>query len=132
MKSAGSRLASLEHIFAAARLIPTLAHPHTLCDPPGYLRSSGDPHDPSSLHHYSYLAYDFNNSEAREKWVERVTNLTVSGYIDGAFVDGNRNGALSWLGGLRSTGSLARLGLTPHHTCRAVLWLLRAPTSTAC
>ena len=44
------------------------------------------------LHHLTYLAYDFNNSEAREKWIERVTNVTATGHVDGAFIDGNRGG----------------------------------------
>jgi hypothetical protein len=45
-----------------------------------------------TLHQLHYKAYDFNNSEAREKWVERVTNCTASGFVDGAFIDGNRGG----------------------------------------
>ena len=39
-----------------------------------------------------YPAYDFNNSEAREMWVQRVTNVTATGHVDGAFIDGNRGG----------------------------------------
>ena len=39
-----------------------------------------------------YSAYDFNNSIAREKWIERVTNVTATGFVDGAFIDGDRNG----------------------------------------
>ena len=41
---------------------------------------------------YHYLAYDFNNTAAREKWIERVTNVTSTGFVDGAFIDGNRGG----------------------------------------
>eukprot|EP01051_Picozoa_sp_SAG22_P003844 SAG22_NODE_193_length_15643_cov_5.339424_6_plen_355_part_00 len=44
------------------------------------------------LYSKKYLAYDFNNSEAREKWIERVTNVTATGWVDGAFIDGNRGG----------------------------------------
>eukprot|EP01048_Picozoa_sp_COSAG05_P000614 COSAG05_NODE_17_length_35518_cov_34.728084_29_plen_379_part_00 len=44
------------------------------------------------LKHLHYRAYDFNNSDAREKWIERVTNATSSGVVDGAFIDGNRGG----------------------------------------
>lgn len=29
---------------------------------------------------------------AREMWIERVTNLTATGIVDGAFIDGNRGG----------------------------------------
>jgi hypothetical protein len=39
-----------------------------------------------------YPAYDFSVAEAREKWVERVTNATTTGHVDGAFIDGNRGG----------------------------------------
>ena len=45
-----------------------------------------------ALKHLHYHAYDFNNSQAREMWIERVTNATASGFVDGAFIDGNRNG----------------------------------------
>jgi hypothetical protein len=39
-----------------------------------------------------YPAYDFNNSLSRQKWIERVTNVTATGFVDGAFIDGNRGG----------------------------------------
>jgi hypothetical protein len=51
------------------------------------------------LHHLQYLAYDFNNSLAREKWIERVTNVTATGHVDGAFIDGNRGGFSSGITG---------------------------------
>ena len=49
--------------------------------------------------HKHYNAYDFNNSAAREKWIERVTNVTASGVVDGAFIDGNRGGFASTVTG---------------------------------
>jgi len=39
---------------------------------------------------YNYLAYDFNNSQAREMWIQRVTKTVAGGHVDGAFIDGNR------------------------------------------
>jgi hypothetical protein len=39
-----------------------------------------------------YHAYDFNNSRTRELWIERVVNATDTGFVDGAFIDGNRGG----------------------------------------
>lgn len=41
---------------------------------------------------FNFVAYDFNNSAAREKWIERITNAVGTGYVDGAFIDGNRGG----------------------------------------
>eukprot|EP01043_Picozoa_sp_COSAG02_P012218 COSAG02_NODE_469_length_21727_cov_64.506334_4_plen_261_part_00 len=55
------------------------------------------------LVHLTYLAYDFNNSEAREKWIERVTNVTATGHVNGAFIDGNRGGFGSGIIGSCST-----------------------------
>ena len=47
-----------------------------------------------------YPAYDFSNATAREKWVERITNATATGHVDGAFIDGDRGGwSSSILGG---------------------------------
>lgn len=61
----------------------------TICD-------SDDKRDPDrKCFTYSYLTYDFNNSAAREAWVQRVTNITSTGFVDGAFVDGNRGGWFS-------------------------------------
>jgi hypothetical protein len=50
-----------------------------------------------------YPAYDFNNSLAREKWIERVTNATATGFVDGAFIDGNRG---AWNSGI--TGACSK------------------------
>ena len=41
---------------------------------------------------YTFKAYDFNNTAAREHWIGRVTDAVTTGYVDGAFVDGNRGG----------------------------------------
>ena len=45
-----------------------------------------------TLVHKHYHAYDFSNSAAREMWIQRVTNCTATGFVDGAFIDGNRGG----------------------------------------
>ena len=44
------------------------------------------------LYSLKYLAYDFSDATAREMWIERVMNLTATGVVDGAFIDGNRGG----------------------------------------
>ena len=43
---------------------------------------------PSGVFH----VYDFTNASTRARWVDRVATLVASGKIDGAFIDGNRNG----------------------------------------
>lgn len=60
----------------------------TLCD-------CSDRHcaaDGCKKYNLHYPAYDFNNSLARQMWIERVTNATRTGFVDGAFIDGNRGG----------------------------------------
>jgi len=37
-------------------------------------------------------AYDFTNPAMRDHWVARVTDAVATGYVDGAFIDGDRNG----------------------------------------
>ena len=39
-----------------------------------------------------FRVYDFTNPDTRDRWVARVADLVGSGAIDGAFIDGNRNG----------------------------------------
>ena len=38
------------------------------------------------------LAYDFTDAAMRARWVARATDAFAAGDVDGAFVDGNRNG----------------------------------------
>ena len=57
-----------------------------------YTNDTVCPEDKEGCVQRQYLAYDFNNSDAREMWIERVTNVTATGHVDGAFIDGNRGG----------------------------------------
>jgi hypothetical protein len=54
-------------------------------------------HDRNPLDNQSYsftnFAYDFSVAEAREAWVHRVADAVATGFVDGAFIDGNRG---SW------------------------------------
>lgn len=38
------------------------------------------------------FADDFSIEAAREQWISRVTDAVATGYVDGAFIDGNRGG----------------------------------------
>ena len=77
-----------------------------------------------------YLAYDFNNSEAREKWIERVTNVTATGHVDGAFIDGNRGGFSSGIIGScsaeKKAGWVRQFLALPRCLYRCFLSLLRS------
>ena len=48
---------------------------------------------------YTFKAYDFNNTAAREHWIGRVTDAVATGHVDGAFIDGNRGGFNSGITG---------------------------------
>lgn len=39
-----------------------------------------------------FYAYDFANAEMRAQWVARVADAVAGGSVDGAFIDGDRNG----------------------------------------
>jgi hypothetical protein len=39
-----------------------------------------------------YYSYDFSNVELQQHWTSRVTDAVATGHVDGAFVDGDRNG----------------------------------------
>ena len=61
--------------------------------------------DQGKTHNYNFNAYDFSVSDARDAWVKRVTDAVATGFVDGAFIDGNRGG---WKSGILS-------GTTPAH-----------------
>jgi hypothetical protein len=61
--------------------------------------------DSGMTHTYYFRAYDFSVPEAQAAWVARVTAAAASGFVDGAFIDGNRGG---W-------GSTILAGTTPAH-----------------
>lgn len=39
-----------------------------------------------------YYAYDFSSAAMQQHWTARVTDAVATGHVDGAFVDGDRNG----------------------------------------
>lgn len=53
------------------------------------------------------LTDDFSIDEAREHWISRVTDAVATGYVDGAFIDGNRGGFSSGILGPCTTAKKA-------------------------
>jgi hypothetical protein len=41
-------------------------------------------------HEYTFLAYDFDDTEGRAQWLKRATDAVASGLIDGVLIDGNK------------------------------------------
>ena len=57
---------------------------------------------------YVFGAYDFAQPEVRQMWVDRVAIPFAASEIDGAFIDGNRDGwASTVIGGLNATAQPA-------------------------
>lgn len=40
----------------------------------------------------TFYSYDFSDAEMQAQWVRRVTDAVATGFVDGAFIDGDRNG----------------------------------------
>ena len=39
-----------------------------------------------------FYSYDFSDATMQQRWTARVSDAVMTGYVDGAFVDGDRNG----------------------------------------
>ena len=66
----------------ASRSVPdTLATPNNVPGPDG-----------SHVYHYSFHAYDFRTPKMQSLWAKRITDAVATGFVDGAFIDGNRGG----------------------------------------
>jgi hypothetical protein len=77
----------------------------------------------------AFHAYDFTVAAAREAWIGRVTDAVATGYVDGAFIDGNRGGwgssvtsgcskdkQKAWSAGLNESHRVLRQRLGPNKT----------------
>ena len=40
----------------------------------------------------TFYSYDFSDRAMQQHWTSRITDAVATGYVDGAFVDGDRNG----------------------------------------
>lgn len=54
--------------------------------------SSGPAVNGTRTFSYKFHAYDFRKQAMQEKWAARITDAVDTGYVDGAFIDGNRGG----------------------------------------
>ena len=79
---------SLGHWVAANK--PTAA----LRTPDGqYVNTSGPEHGgPNQTVDTFYFSYNFADPEMQKHWTARITDAVATGHVDGAFVDGDRNG----------------------------------------
>lgn len=58
-----------------------------------YVNTSGTEHNgPNQTVDTFFYSYDFSNSDMQKHWTSRITDAVASGFVDGAFVDGDRNG----------------------------------------
>ena len=48
--------------------------------------------DGNQVYHYNFHAYDFRSPKMQRLWAKRITDAVATGYVDGAFIDGNRGG----------------------------------------
>ena len=86
---------------------------------------------------FTFYAYDFRDAAMQAKWVARVADAVQAGAVDGAFIDGDRNGFWSsvtngcakdeqdaWAAGLNASVAALALAIGPDKT--------RIPASRVC
>lgn len=47
---------------------------------------------PNQTFSADFLSYDFSDATMQQRWTARVTDAVMTGFVDGAFIDGDRNG----------------------------------------
>jgi hypothetical protein len=47
---------------------------------------------PNQTFSSQFYSYDFSDTTMQQRWTARVTDAAMTGHVDGAFVDGDRNG----------------------------------------
>lgn len=58
-----------------------------------YVNTSGAEHGgPNQTVDTFYYSYDFSDPGMQKHWTSRITDAVATGHVDGAFVDGDRNG----------------------------------------
>jgi hypothetical protein len=79
---------SLGHWVAANKNTAALKTPAGI-----YVNTSGtQPGGPNQTVDTFYYSYDFSDPTMQKHWTARITDAVATGHVDGAFVDGDRNG----------------------------------------
>ena len=85
--------------------------------------------DGGTDYNFTFYAYDFTNADMRDQWVARVADAVAGGAVDGAFIDGDRNGFWSgvltgcdeakqaaWAAGLNESVAALAAAIGPNKT----------------